>query len=237
MSATFENSRATLDRQLQRTLQLFWSPSEAVADLGEKPGYVVPLVIATVGAVLIALISNRFVIAILASNVETSLDPQKAANALDVVGRLQIVGYALTPLLLMLQWFAVAGLLLLTAAFLNGSMSFRASFCLIASVEVFSLIKSGFTLLIIFLRGSDRLTALADLQPPIGANLLLPDAGEPLYTILGAINPFEIWYLVVLIIGVRALNRFSRTQAAAAVLMAWALIMSLRAAVAMFSRT
>ena len=193
--------------------------------------------IATVGAVLIALISNRFVIAILASNVETSLDPQRAADALDVVGRLQIVGYALTPLFLMLQWFVVAGLLLLTAAFLNGSMSFRASFCLVASLEVFSLIKYGATLLIVFLRGADRVAAPADLQPPIGANLLLPDAGEPLYTILGAINPFEIWYVVVLMIGVRALNRFSRRQAATAVLIAWALITSLRAVVAMLSRT
>ena len=237
MSATFEDSRATVDRQLQRTFQLFWSPSKALADLGEKPGYVVPLVIATLGAVLLALISNRFVIAILASNVESSLDPQRAANALDVVGRLQIVGYALTPLFLMLQWFVVAGLLLLTTAFLNGSMSFRASFCLVASAEVFSLIKYGVTLLIVFLRGSDRLAAPADLQPAIGANLLLPDAGEPLYTILGAINPFEIWYVVVLMIGVRALNRFSRRQAATAVLIAWALITSLRAVVAMLSRT
>lgn len=237
MRATFENPRATLDRQLQRTLQLFWSPGEALADLGEKPGYFVPLVIATVGAVFIALLSDGFAITILESSVQSSLDPEKSANALEVVRRLQIIGYTLTPLFLMLRWFVVAGLLFLTAAFLNGSMSFRASFCLIASAEVFSLIKSGFTLLIIFLRGSDRLTAPADLQPPIGANLLLPDAGEPLYTILGAMNPFEIWYLVVLVIGVRALNRFSRTQASAAVLMAWVLITSLRAAVAMFSRT
>lgn len=237
MRETFENPRATLDRQLHRTLQLFWSPGKALADLGEKPGYFVPLVIATVGAVLVAFLSNRFAITLLESNVQASLDPEKAANALELVRRLQIIGYSLTPLFLMLQWFAVAGLLFLTAAFLNGSMSFRASFCLIASAEVFSLIKSGFTLLIIFARGTDRLTSLADLQPPIGANFLLPDAGEPLYTILGAVNPFEIWYLVVLVIGVRALNRFSRAQASAAVLLAWALITSLRAALAMFSRT
>lgn len=236
MRATFESPRATLDRQLQRAHQLFWSPGEALADLGEKPGYFVPLAIATFGAVSVALLSDGFAMTILESNVQSSLDPEKAANALEFIRRLRIVGYTLTPLFLMLRWVLVAGFLFMTAAVLNGSMSFRASFCLIASAEAISLIKSSFTLLIIFLRGPDRLTEPADLQPPIGVNILLPDAGEPLYTILGALNPFEIWYLVLLVVGVRALNRFSRVQASAAVLIAWAMVMSLRAGVAMVTK-
>jgi hypothetical protein len=225
-----------MHRQFGRVLQLFWSPGKAVGDLAERPGYLVPLVVVAVGAVLTGLIMNRFALTIIEASMQAALDADRAEHALEAARRLQIVGYALTPLVVLFRWFVIAGLLFLMTVLLNGEMRFRAAFSLIACAGVCPLVQSCFSLLIVVFKGSDRLHTPADLQPPIGANLLFTEAAEPLYTILGAVNPFEIWYLVVLVMGVRTLSKCSRFQAAVVVLSTWCLLISLKAAFAMFGR-
>jgi hypothetical protein len=51
---------------------------------------------------------------------------------------------------------------------------------------------------------------MADLQPALGLDLLVPDAGRFLTAVLKAINPFSIWGLVLTAIGVTVTHKTTK---------------------------
>ncbi len=228
-------SRSRAGRQAERVLQLFWNPRQAFADLSDRPGYLVPLLLVAIGTVLVNLWMSPLALLAIRGQLESSVPASQVDAALAAMRRWQLVGAGFAPLVLLVQLLLLAGLVYAVVLALDGRMDFRATFCMICCAAVIPFLQLCFGSLVVIIRGPDRLRAASDLHPPLGANLLFPDLREPFDTLLGTLNPFEIWYLILLVIGIRCINGFSRRKSFAAVLAIWIVLTGVRLGIAMWT--
>src|SRR5207247_2296634 len=85
------------------------------------------------------------------------------------------------------------------------------------------------TVLLWMLKGVGAVTSPADLQPALGLDLLVPDAGRFLTAFLKAVNPFTIWGVILTAIGIQTALKTPKRAAYTAAIIAF-LIGSLVAA-------
>ena len=60
---------------------------------------------------------------------------------------------------------------------------------------------------------SEGITSPADLQPALGLDLLVPEAGRFTTALLKAFNPFSIWGVILTAIGIQTTHRTSKGTA------------------------
>ena len=65
----------------------------------------------------------------------------------------------------------------------------------------------------LILKGVQGITSPADLQPALGLDLLVPEAGRFTTALLKAFNPFSIWGVILTAIGVQTTHRTSKGTA------------------------
>src|SRR6266705_1197603 len=82
---------------------------------------------------------------------------------------------------------------------------------------------------VLMLKGVGGVTSPADLQPALGLDLLVPDAGRFLTAFLKAVNPFTIWGVILTAIGIQTALKTPKRAAYTAAIIAF-LIGSLVAA-------
>src|SRR3989441_6224272 len=65
----------------------------------------------------------------------------------------------------------------------------------------------------LMLKGVQGITSPADLQPALGLDLLVPEAGRFTTALLKAFNPFSIWGVILTAIGIQTTHRTSKGTA------------------------
>jgi len=109
--------------------------------------------------------------------------------------------------------FALTGLVLwVLASVLGGG---EAKFSTTLSVATYSAVPSAILLsiigtIVLHMQGSAGLTSPQDMQPALGLDLLAPGAKGFVGALLKGINPFSIWGLVLMAIGVSITQRTSK---------------------------
>lgn len=93
-------------------------------------------------------------------------------------------------------------------------------YCLIISA-IGALVNTAF----VYFKGIDNLTGMYD-SMRIGLNMLtsVESVGASLYIFLYAINPFEIWYLVLLIIGIKIFTNSAWTKSLLICIIFWLIV-------------
>jgi hypothetical protein len=125
--------------------------------------------------------------------------------------------FGLGFLLIFLALFLLlAGLVLWVGASMlgGGEAKYRtmlsvAAYSAVPSVILLSIIGS----IVIHLQGVGQITSPQDLQPALGLNLFLSGPKGFTGALLGGINPFSIWSLVLTAIGVSTTQRMAKGSA------------------------
>jgi hypothetical protein len=93
-------------------------------------------------------------------------------------------------------------------------------YCMIISI-IGALVNTAF----LYFRGIDNINSVYDIQR-IGANIFtsVEKAGAPLYVFLSSINPFEIWYIILLVIGVKIFTDSDWTKSLLICLIFWLIV-------------
>jgi len=66
------------------------------------------------------------------------------------------------------------------------------------------------TILVLRMKGVEAVTSPEDLRPPLGLNLLAPNASGFTGSVLAGINPFSLWSMVLTAIGVQVTHKTSK---------------------------
>ncbi len=209
-----------LYEQVTMSLLMFWSPSRAVESIREKAPFLVPLLIASIAGVVVQFATSPMVETLMRANL-AHLQEDQVAQSIEFYRRFQMIGVFTAPLVMLLKWAAVALLLYLLAILVNGTMSFRQVYSLVSFSSLALVAESAIVLLILLLRGVESIQTQMDLQPAIGLNLLFPGLAPAWHLLLNNANIFELWYVVLLVLGIRQLNRFSTGKAVAVVVAVW----------------
>ena len=115
----------------------------------------------------------------------------------------------------------------------TGQGDFKRAFSAVNYLGVPLTLAGVGNLLVLRLRGLERIESFRDLQARFGLNLLFPAKHPALDALLGLLNPFDLWMLILLAIAVRCITPCSRRTAICVAISYWLLGAALQIAVAL----
>jgi len=197
---------------------IFLSPTRAFDEIGRGAGWLWPFLVCLVLGLVIFVLS--FDIAMRAQLAEIQArNPQAGQNLESVRGFTMVMGILAVPVMLLAGLAISAGIFF--AAFqvsglgLGYKQIFRGvSYAALIYPAGISALVTG--LLIVVKRGGDTDLTLADLTPRIGLDLLGGDG--VVRGLLSSVNPFSVWWLVVLVYGFARLSGRPRAAVLPAIL-------------------
>jgi hypothetical protein len=202
-------------------LQMFWSPSTAFLNLPKRAPFLFPLSIVILVSIPMSWTLLPTMMTVANRTLSTGVQTEQHLEMLERIHTLQEVGIALSPFAVLLKWAFIAALLFLLAQLFDGKTSYRQTYSLVAFASIVPLLESMAVFVILILKNPETIQGVQDLQPPLGINLFIRDISPAWFAFLGAFNFFQIWYLLILVWGMSALNRFSFRKAALIVLPVW----------------
>ena len=214
--------------QLRLSHRFLWSPGNALAGFEDANPFAVPFIMASATGILFQLLSLPFVNQLTQNSFPSAISEQQVSENLRLIRRSQVWGAALSPIPLSLKWVCVAGMIFTVLQVMGAKMSYRRTLSLVAFSSFFISLELPIVWVILLLRGVENIKAPVDLMPPIGLNILFPNADVGLYALLNNMNLFEMWYVGILISGVAYFNRFSIRRAALFIVPVWLFLVGLQ---------
>lgn len=192
--------------------RVLFEPTAVFEGIRERPKFIVPALVVSVLFTIMGYLMMPFRLA--------SMAPQMAQvaaqnpNAAAQMAKFQSVGVFATPIFVLLFLVVAAGLLwLLVMLVAGGDAKFRTLLSVATYVSLPAVLLQVATFIVLKMKGVESVTSPLDLQPPMGLNLLAPNASGFLSGVLAGINPFAIWGMVLTAIGVQVTHKTSKASA------------------------
>lgn len=139
----------------------------------------------------------------------------------------------ISPLTVIIGLLLLAWLVGLTGSMAGVRVRFRDVFSLISACWLVQSLQTIATYIVLRSKG-DEITSQEQLTPPFGLDIALQNVHGALGAVLNFFSIFEIWYLVVLTIGLAYLGKTTKGKAFFAITVAWVVPLLLRVIQAMF---
>jgi Yip1 domain len=163
-------------------------------------------------------------------------NPEQFQNQMRIGFMIQRAASYCSPLLLIVILAVSALVIMASCVIIDIKPKFLEMFNLMAGLSVIDGLKVIATTVVLHMKGEPA--GLADLQPALGLDIFVPTGtSKVLVALLGYLNVFGIWQIVMAILIFAAAYRVSKTKAAVAVVPLFALGLLLRLLGALFSRT
>ena len=224
-----------------RIAGVLFAPAETFEDIRRKPDFVVPLiVILLIGYVsLFLLIPHMDLQAMQQQQREAmqarGMSQQDIDQQMKIAGKFgQVITY-LVPLFGLIWIFIVAGVLYLAFRIMGGDATFHQALSTVFYSWMPLVIGGIITTIVVMMRGK--------VDPSMMGNIVKSHLGiltnakdhPVLFALLSAIDLFNIWTVVLLIIGFAIMSRFSKMKSAVIVLTMWFLAILLKCGLATLS--
>lgn len=203
------------------------APSEAFTEIKARPSWFTIFVIIAVASIGIAWAVLPFTEQMARAQLqESGMDVAQMEQGQSMAGLFSSVGLLFAPVSLLIKWLIFAGLFYFGAQLLGGtrSLTFKTMFAVVVYSElilVFSALINA-ALLVCF-KDIDRVKDVTDLYMIPSLHLIFghEEVGIPYFTFLREINPFTVWYLVVVSRGVAVVADISKRNTEWFVVFVW----------------
>lgn len=195
--------------------RVLFSPGAVFAAMREKPRILGALLAVMAVQVVVGVLSMPFVRTAMRAQMQGQPDmqPEQVETAVQVAGVFGIIGPPIGILIMLL----IATLLLwVLVSVVGGEAKFKHLFAVSLYALVPAILLQLVGIVILMLRGAESVTSMQDLQPSLGLDLFVgrvADLGSFARTFLQTINPFGIWQLVLVAIGIERTHDVSRGAA------------------------
>lgn len=155
-----------------------------------------------------------------------SFDEAAAEAAMEGVMKSMLVAQlVIEPVFTFFRWMVFTGILcLLCLVFADGrAQLFRRLLSIVSYSEVVFILMSVLTLLVVYAKGIDSIQSIGDLAVFRGLDYFLKvgESNAALATILNNINPFSVWYVVIIICGVSVVTELQKSKAIIVASVSW----------------
>lgn len=169
----------------------------------EGPSYVVPLCFLGLGFVLLAFLQAPLSLQWVQRQMQAAgSPPAQVADGIAMMSRSLGWGAAVVPLLLFIKWLLFAAILWLTSQLFLADLGFSRVLSIVAYSYPPILLRDVVILFILWMQGEAAFNRPDTMNAAIGLNLLLPQLRLPWSMLAGNINLFEIWYVILLTLGI-----------------------------------
>lgn len=193
-------------------ITVLFSPGTVFERVRERPKFLMPALTLAVVATVLTYLMMPFTQAAMAERIAQAV--QQNPQAAGQMERFQSIGVAFAPIGLFIGLLVAAGLLwLLVMLLAGGEAKFKTLLSVATYTAVPSILMQVAGLLVLQMKGVDAVTSMQDLRPAFGLNLLAPTMGGFAGAVLGGINPFSIWSMILTAIGIRVTHKTSKGAA------------------------
>jgi len=195
-------------------VRVLFEPVPVFERVRDKPSFLAPWLGVSAVAILVAFLIRPFSAAAFQSLI-AQLPPEQAARMPTGGGSLVSVLVG-TPVFLLVMLLLGTVLLWAATAMTGADTKFRTLLSVLTySFTTYSLV-SIVTVVVLLVRGVAFVHSMDDLRPPIGLDLLAPNARGLVATLLNGINPFSIWGVWLAGTGISITHKTSKTAGYAA---------------------
>ncbi len=203
---------------------IFSAPSALFEQQKAAPGWITPFILVSVLGILTALLMQPAQASLMAAQLADKLPPEQVEKVLERAGSFSILAFATVPLMTLIRWALVGGILLMLSFLFTDRLSFKKSFSIVGWSSVILAVGALVNMGMVYLRGAADVTTTGDLART-GLNIFLSEAstGPGIYLFLASITPFALWYVILVGIGVKSVGEISLGKAYLLSFITWAL--------------
>ena len=205
-------------------LSIIYRPRfELKATKDNQVNYVIVLLILVLLTIIQGFIALPIQAQIMAHNdVFANMTPEQAERARSIGEKMRYIGLFIAGIIYIVKILIQALLVWGGMSIFNGKINFKQSVILVSLVSFVTIIGDYANIGIIFLTGVEKITSMSELAKT-GLNLFFTteDVGLAMYTFFSYINPFQIWSIILLIIGMKVIGELQYSTAAILSLILW----------------
>ena len=212
----------------QRIIGVLFSPGETFESIAKRPNVLGPLlifiVISVVSVIPVAMKADFNALAHEAIESNPNIPPDRVEASVNMTKGIMKVSMYASPVLIVLVLVICAGVLLLAFKMFGGEGDFTAALAVTTYAWMPRLIRGVLGAIVTISKGS---ISIFELQNPIMSNLgfLFDPKTQPVqYAIGSSLDLFNIWSLVLLIIGFAAMSKLPKVRSAVIVIVLWLVV-------------
>lgn len=228
-----ERKKVTIAEQFNRITGTVISSTKTFTKINSKPTWLIAYLTIGTGAILIGSLISPFIIQAQIVSMPSDMSLQQIENALKFMKRFQIIGIALSPLLLILKFLIISVVLWLIVQFFT-EVDFKRIFSVVVHCGIITFLGSILSFIILKLRGFQSIKSAVDIQVSLGLDIFLrnSDINLPFKAFLSNINVFSIWWIVLISLGISIAAKISRTKAIVIAIFFWLLSTAIQIGIA-----
>ncbi|HEX3583388.1 MAG TPA: Yip1 family protein [Thermoanaerobaculia bacterium] len=211
-----------------RIIGVLFSPGETFESIVKRPNILGPLlifiIISIASSIAVAMKADFNSLAREAVEQNPNITADKVDGAVSMTKGIMKVSMYASPVLITLMLVIAAGVLLLAFKMFGGEGDFNIALSVTTYAWFPRLIRGVLGAVVMLTKGS---MSLYDLQNPIMSNLgfLFDPKTQPVqYAIGSSLDLFNLWTLVLLIIGFAAMSRLSKVRSAVIIIVLWLVV-------------
>ncbi len=156
------------------------------------------------------------------NDVFANMPPEQAQKAKSIADVMKYFGLIIAGIVYLIKVLVQALMVWGGVALFKGKIDYKQSLLLVGLVSFITILGDFANVGVIFMNGIEKVTTMGDVSKT-GLNLLFdPDAiGLPLYTFFAYINPFQIWGIIILILGLSIVGEMQWSNATILCLILW----------------
>jgi Yip1 domain len=158
---------------------------------------------------------------------------EQAERARTITHAVTQFSFIATPVIVILLLALFAWLVSAMGSIAGLRAKFRDIFSLMSACALIPALQYIATYIVVHAKG-DEITSQEQLTPPFGLDIFFQDIHGALFGLVNFFSIFEIWYLIVLTVGLAHLAKVSKGKAFFAITPAWVIPLVLRIITAMF---
>ena len=213
---------------IQRIIGVLSNPIPTFESIVQRPNILGPLlifiIISVVSAVGVAMKADFDALAHEAIEANPNIPPDKVESSVGITKAIMKVSMYASPVLIVAILLITAGICLLAFRMFGGEGNFSQALAVTTYAWFPRLIRGILGAIVMLAKGSP---SIYELQNPIMSNLgfLFDPKTQPVqYAIGSALDFFNIWSLVLMIIGLAAMSKLSKVRSAVIVIALWLVV-------------
>lgn len=147
--------------------------------------------------------------------------PDQLDQQIELMDKFGVVQLLATPVVFLVLGLIVAGLAYILVSILSEKASFKKFLTLQFYAGIISALSGIVTVLVVRMRGVETFRVAEDAQFSIGLGFLAPENGGLLKAVLGSVEFFAVWSLVIVAMGLMQVFDMQRKQAVICVIPIW----------------
>jgi hypothetical protein len=232
MGVTEESAQMSF---VQRLAGIFFEPTKTFEDINRKSTwFVMFLVMAVLGLVLAyAMVSHLDTVAMMRQQMEArNMSEAQINQAIEaqqsnpLIKNLMYLGVIVAPIAQLVSYLVITGVLLLMFIMMGAPLTFRKTLAVtVWGMSPAGIVNGLLSIVLLYIKNPDTIDATQGILMSNLAPLVSSKANPFLHSVLGSLDLFSFWTIVMLSLGLPAISgkRLTIQKAAMGVIILWAI--------------